>query len=71
MQETQETWVQFLGQEDPPEEEMETHTNILAWKFPWTESLMGYSPCGHKELDTTKHSTELGCHLSQQWQLRI
>ena len=66
MQETQETWVQSLGREDPPEEEMETHTNILAWKFPWTESLMGYSPCGHKELDTTKHSTELGCHLSQQ-----
>ena len=50
---------------------METHTSILAWKLPWTESLMGYSPCGHKELDTTKHSTELGYHLSQQWQLHI
>ena len=36
-QETQETWVQSLGQEDPLEEEMATHSSILAWKFPWTE----------------------------------
>jgi len=37
MQETQETQVWSLGQEDPPEEEMATHSNILAWKIPWTE----------------------------------
>ena len=37
MQETQETWVQSLGQEDPLEEEMATHSNIVAWKIPWTE----------------------------------
>ena len=37
MQETQETWVQSLGQEDPLEEEMTTHSSILAWKIPWTE----------------------------------
>ena len=37
MQETQETWVQSLGQEDPPEEEMKTHSSILAWEIPWTE----------------------------------
>ena len=37
MQETQEMWVQSLGQEDPLEEEMATHTKILAWKIPWTE----------------------------------
>ena len=37
MQETQETWVQSLGWEDPLEEEMETHSSILAWKIPWTE----------------------------------
>ena len=30
-------WVQSLGREDPPEEEMETHSSILAWKIPWTE----------------------------------
>ena len=33
----QETWVQSLGQEDPLEKEMATHSNILAWEIPWTE----------------------------------
>ena len=33
----QETWVQFLGQEDPLEKEMSTHSHILAWRIPWTE----------------------------------
>ena len=33
----QETWVQFLGQEDPLEKGMATHPSILAWKIPWTE----------------------------------
>ena len=33
----QETWVRFLGQEDPLEEEMATHSRILAWRIPWTE----------------------------------
>ena len=37
MQETQETQVQPLGRKDPPEEEMATHTSILASKIPWTE----------------------------------
>ena len=37
MQETQETQVRFLGQEDPLQEEMATHSSILAWKIPWTE----------------------------------
>ena len=32
-----EMWVRFLGWEDPLEEEMETHSSILAWKIPWTE----------------------------------
>ena len=35
MQEVQDTWVQSLGQEDPLEKEMATHSNILAWKIPW------------------------------------
>ena len=46
MQETQEIWVQSLGQEDPLEEEMTTHSSILAWKIPWTEEPGGYSPWG-------------------------
>ena len=33
----QETWVQFLGREDLLEKEMATHSNILAWRIPWTE----------------------------------
>ena len=37
MQETQETRVQLLGHEDLLEEEMETHSSILAWEIPWTE----------------------------------
>ena len=37
MQETQEMWVSSLGQEDPLEEDMATHANILAWRDPWTE----------------------------------
>ena len=42
------TWVQSLGQEDPLEKEMATHSSILAWDFSWTESLVGYSPWSHK-----------------------
>ena len=33
----QEIWVQVLGQEDPLEKEMATHSSILAWRIPWTE----------------------------------
>ena len=33
----QETWVQFLGQEDPLEREMATHSSVLAWEIPWME----------------------------------
>ena len=37
MQKTQETWIWFLGWEDPLEEEMAIHTIILIWKILWTE----------------------------------
>ena len=33
----QETGVQFLGQEDPLEKGMATHSSVLAWRIPWTE----------------------------------
>ena len=46
----QETWVLFLGQEDPLEEVMATHSSILAWEIPWTEEPGGLHT---KELDTT------------------
>ena len=49
MQETQETPVQFLAQEDPLEEEMATHSSILAQEIPWTEEPGGlYSSRGHR-----------------------
>ena len=34
-------WVRARGQEDPLEEEMATHSSILAWRIPWTEELGG------------------------------
>ena len=37
VQKTEETCVWSLGQEDPLEEEMATHSRILAWEIPWTE----------------------------------
>ena len=40
----QETQVQSLGQEDPLEKEMATHSSILAWEIPWTEESGSYSP---------------------------
>ena len=48
----QETRVQSLGQEDPLEKEMATHSSILAWKIPWTEEpgrlqSMGSQRVGH------------------------
>ena len=39
-----ETQVQSLGWEDLLEKEMATHSSILAWKIPWTEEPVGYSP---------------------------
>ena len=51
---TQETWVQPLGQEDPLEKGMATHSNILAWRIHGQWSLASYSPWGHKESDTTE-----------------
>ena len=41
MQETEETQVQSLGQEDPLEEGMATHSSILSWRIPWTEESDG------------------------------
>ena len=46
MQEPQEMQVPFLGQEDPLEEEMATHSSILFWKIPWTEEPGGLQSMG-------------------------
>ena len=55
------TWVPSLGQEDPLEEEMATHSNILVWESPWAEepgrlqSMGLQSPWGLKESDMTNN----------------
>ena len=53
MQERQEIQVRSLGWEYPLEEEMATHSSILARIIPWTEE---YTPWGCKELDMTEHA---------------
>ena len=49
----QETWVRFLGQEDPLEKEMATHSSILAWRIPWIEDPGGLQSMG---LQRVRHS---------------
>ena len=49
-----ETWVQSLGQEDPLEKEMATHSSILAWRIPRTEEPGGLQSRGRKESDRTE-----------------
>ena len=41
-----ETWVRFLGWEDPLEEGMATHSSILVWRIPWTEEPGGLQSLG-------------------------
>ena len=41
-----ETWVRFLGQEDPLEDSMATHSSILDWRIPWTEDPGGLQSMG-------------------------
>ena len=48
----QETRVQFLGQEDPLEKKMATHSSILAWRIPWTEEPGRLQSMGLQELDS-------------------
>ena len=50
----QDTQIRSLGQEDPLEKGMATHSSILAWTIPWTEESGGDSPWGWKESDTTE-----------------
>ena len=58
-----ETWVRSLGQEDPLEKEMSTHSSILAWRIPWTEELgglqsMGSQRVGHNRATSLSLSTQ-------------
>ena len=57
----QEMRVRFLGQEDPLEKEVATHSSVLVWEIPWTEEPGGHSPWNRKESDTTE-----GLSITQQ-----
>ena len=50
----QETQVLFLGQKDPLEKGMATHSSILAWRIPGTRNLVGYNPWGCTKSDMTE-----------------
>ena len=70
MQETQETWVPSLGQEDPLEKEMATHSSTLAWRIPWREEPGRLLVHGVTKSQTllgdftfTFHFLEGSCHL--------
>ena len=58
----QETWVPFLGWEDPLEKSMATHSSILAWRIPRTEEPGRLQSMGCKELDMTER---LSLHLGK------
>ena len=71
-------WFSPLGREDSLKKEMATHSNVLAWGIPWTEEPGGYSPWGHRELDTAKHAhmllvwipTSSICYLTVYFKIR-
>ena len=52
-----ETWVQSLGREDPQNRKWQPTPVLLPGESHGQRSLVGHSPCGHKESDTTEHST--------------
>ena len=45
-----ETWVRSLGQEDPLDKEMATHSSTFAWKIPWTEEPGGLQSMGSQRV---------------------
>ena len=65
----QEAWVQSLGGEDPLEEEMATHSSILAWRIPWTEEPGGRQSMGSQRVRhewVTEHScTHPGVYIQK------
>ena len=56
----QETWIRSLGQEDPLEMEIATHSSILAWRIPWTEKPGGLQSMGSQNL-VDHHGLRSGC----------
>ena len=55
-----ETWVQFLGQRNPLDREMATHSSILAWRIPWMEEPDGLQSTGSQRVG---HDWETSLHI--------
>ena len=68
-------WVQPLGQEEPLEEEMATHSSIRVWKIPWTEEpgwlqsmglqRVGHNACAHAHTHAHTHTHTRSCNVQQ------
>ena len=65
MQETQKRWIPFLGQEGPPEWEIATHSNIFAWKTPWTEESGGLQSMGSQRVGHVSNWVHIT--LAEKW----
>ena len=61
----EETQVGSLGQEDPLEEGMVTHSSTLAWRIPWTEEPGRLQSTGHVELDMSEETENTCTHVYQ------
>jgi len=58
----QETWVRSLGDKEPMEQGIATHSSILAWRIPWTEEPGGLQSMECKESDVTEQLTHYYCY---------
>ena len=71
MQDMQETQLPSLVWEDPLEEEMATHSSVLAWRIPWTEQPSGLLPRGgaksHTPLSTCAHMLSYVQFFASPW----
>ena len=57
----QENWIPFLGQEDPLEKEMATHSSFLAWRIPWTKEPGRLQSMALQQSDTTERLNKSTC----------
>ena len=70
----QETWVRFLGQEDPLEKEMATHSSSLAWEVPRTEKPGGLQPTRSQSWTVTKwlnNNNQCGSSCALYWEATV
>ena len=71
MQEMKEMWVPFLGWEDPLEENMATHSNILAWEIPWIEEPGGLQSMGLRRVGYNWHNLIINIHSSIESEINV